>query len=219
MKLDIPQKESKPLIEVPAGYCFLFQQGKCHRGKACRWKHDTPNDITSTKQTTVDPLVHSSGAVTKVTVTKKNDGIWGLSKVKVTMEKEVAPSKPAQLKARRNDAKKKTQTVATEGGGKGLSGKDETPKKAMKSGQRALSKILSKMKEKNGNNFLDTQHAGVYDKISADIPVKSAEVVVVPASEGVVPETNSRKTHLPTKSRKKVGMVCVQMFGSLGRFQ
>ncbi len=196
------------------------------------------------KPTAVDPLVHSSGAVTKVTVTKKNDGIWGLSKVKVTMEKEVAPSKPVQLKARRNDAKKKKQTIATEGGGKGLSGQthtkinsqeNEAPKKAMKSGKRALSKILSKMKGKNGNNFLDTQHAGVYGEISANIPVKSAEVVFVPASEGVVPETNlkpmqvekakmkltgySRKTHLKTKSRKKLGMGCVQMFGSLGRFQ
>jgi RNA recognition motif-containing protein len=29
---------------VPDGYCVKFQQGRCHRGRACKWKHSKPGE-------------------------------------------------------------------------------------------------------------------------------------------------------------------------------
>jgi hypothetical protein len=31
------------MTKVPEGFCFLYQRGSCHRGKACRFKHEKPD--------------------------------------------------------------------------------------------------------------------------------------------------------------------------------
>ena len=35
-----PAPTDLELMDLPAGLCRRYQQGKCHKGRSCKWKHE-----------------------------------------------------------------------------------------------------------------------------------------------------------------------------------